>query len=179
MKRSASTSPKASTSMRNPRTIKSLSLIAVIRLPPECIPTDGCSSSCRDRLSYRHLPAGTRTEHPKRFRLVFLRDSVDFIPLRAYLIQHAHIFNANIIPFFAHYSPVTELWIARGKSAPFSNRLRGSAYCLGICDANCLSDRTAQFSDCAALLKPHQRPCAGKLGGEIDLTAAIDIPFAA
>ena len=52
--------------------------------------TGDCSSSCRDKLSCRILPAGARTEDPKLFGLVLPRDSVDFITLRAYLVQHAH-----------------------------------------------------------------------------------------
>ena len=41
------------------------------------------------------LHAGARTEDPKPFCLVFPRDSVDFIPLRAYLVYHAHPYVAS------------------------------------------------------------------------------------
>ena len=46
-------------------------------------------------------PAGARTEDPKPLGLVLPRDRVDFIPFRAYLIHHAHLENANIIPFLS------------------------------------------------------------------------------
>ena len=44
------------------------------------------------------LSAGARAEHPKLFGFVTPRDCVDFIPLRAYLVKHAHLQNIYIIP---------------------------------------------------------------------------------
>ena len=54
--------------------------------------TGGYSNNCRDTLSYRNrlLCACARTEHPKLFGLVRPCDSVDFLPLRPYLVKHAH-----------------------------------------------------------------------------------------
>jgi len=62
--------------------------------------TDDCSSSCRDTPSCRHLLAGApayakatakQAEDPKSFDLAPSRDSVYLIPLRAYLVMHAHV----------------------------------------------------------------------------------------
>ena len=70
--------------------------------------------------------AGARPEDPKLFGLVFPRDGLYLITLRAYLVKHAHISNAIIIPKSAHGGAV-KFWQNRDRGRATAMRGRFGA----------------------------------------------------